>query len=128
MGVVVVIAPLECVRSVNLGHVVPEFHHDIVRTVRGANTPGAEIGKIFYRKSVAAVGPVGYANPLALPVSGLGGKAVGLRGARKGRIRSVILPPVVSARIEAVQQGWRDRVVVAEAINVGLVVPGIARK
>src|SRR6266478_4562731 len=114
--------------AVDLGQVVPEFDDDIVRTVRGAHAPGALVGEILYGKGDVAVGPVGYTNPLALPPYRGGGNSVGLRGTANGGIRSVVLPPVVAARVKAVQQGRRERVVVTQAIHVRLVVARIARQ
>ena len=126
VGVVVIVAPLESVFADNLGHVVPEFDDDIVRTVRGADTPTGHVGKILYGKVEVAIGPVGYANALLFPPRRHGGNSVALGGAFIGAIRSVVLPPVVAARVEAVQPGRRQRVVVTEAINVRAVVAGIA--
>ena len=40
----------------------------------------------------------------------------------------MVLPPVVAARVEAVQPGRGDGVVVADAINIRAIVPRIARQ
>ena len=118
MGVVVIVAPLERVGAANLGHVVPEFDDDIVRTVGRAHAPGGGVGKHDYGKVHVAVGKVGYTNPLLFPAHRSGGNSVALRRIFKSRIRAVVLPPVVAAGVETVQQSGRDGVVVTDAINV----------
>src|SRR5207248_1040922 len=79
VGVVVIVAPLERMGAVNLGHVVTEFDDDVVRTVRGSPTPLLKVGKILHGKVEVAVGPVGYAYPPILPPHRLGGNSVALR-------------------------------------------------
>src|SRR5262249_674953 len=124
--VVVIVTPLERVGAVNLGHVVPEFNDDIVRTVWRAHAPRGGVGKHDDGKVGVAVGIIGYANPLLFPTHRRGRNSVPLRRILIGRIRPVVLPPVVAARVKTVQQSRRDGVVVTEAINVRSVVPRIA--
>src|ERR1041385_1271010 len=129
MGVVVVVAPLERVRPVDLGHIIPEFDHDVIRSVRGADPPGrGSVVEILDREIQVAVGPVGYADPLIFPTRRLSRNAVALWCILKCRIRPVILAPIVATRVKAVQPRRGESVVVAEAINIRAVVSWIARK